>query len=312
MSFGLAFWRGVGQALHLWRLVALMSLLNLALALLAGLAHHQTLGRELSVWGEVDADLPDQLDELRWRAGRDDTASALAVAQFGPAIVLEAIETGLSGNLLELDPMLLGLGVAYMLVNAFFAAGVLGVTAGAEPQKGVPEFFAAGARNFPRFFRLLAGSALAYALLLGLLGTERVGLDRILARASSDKLAVFLPLAYAASLALILALSRLLVDYARVALVLDPGAGVLASLGAAARFLLRSTRGAVGLYAALVLASLAGLLGFAALDGALQPRGAGALLLGFLLQQVFIFYKIGLRAAFLCAQLEFFRARRPA
>jgi len=290
-----------------------MSLFNLALALLAGLAHYPTLSPELSgLSGEVDPDRPDELDELRWRAGRDDPASALGVAQVGPAIVLEAIETGLSGNLLELEPSLLGLGVAYMLVNTFFAAGVLGIVQRGERENLVPEFFAAGARNFPRFFRLLAGSALAYALLISILGTERIGLDQMLPRASSDKLAVFVPLAYAASLAAILALSRLLVDYTRVALALDPGAGVLASLRTAARFLVRSARGAVSLYAALVLASLAGLLGFAAMDAAFQPRGAWLLLLGFLLQQIFIFYKIGLRAAFLRAQLEFFRARRPA
>lgn len=276
-----------------------MTLANLAMALVGGLPFYETIRGQV-----VD---PEVLDEVQ-----KGQASSPGAAHAGPAILLEGIDRGLSGELLDLDTSFLGLGAAYMLMNTFFAAGVLGVAQRGERENVVPEFFAAGARNFPRFLRLLAGSALVYGLLLSFLGTRGLGLASLVPDTSSEKTIAFLSLGHAATLAVVLALVHLVIDYTRIALVVEPRAGVVASLGVAARFLAQRARGALGLYSALALTSIAGLFGFAAVDAALEPEGAALLLLSFLLQQVFIFYKIWVRATFFCAELEFFRARREA
>lgn len=308
MSVGQAWWRGATEALRLWRLMALMTLVNLALGLVAGLRFFEELQSELGASAApLDADL---LDELQWRGGRFRTVDSIGVAHAAPAILLEAAETGISGKWLQASRSLWLLGVLYFLLNTFFVAGLLDVAARGKRERLLPEFFAGGARNFFRFLRLNAGWALAAATLLAFLGTERIGGKGILGDHPSERLALALPLGYALGLAGFLALLRLVVDYTQVALAAEPGAGVGQALAGAARFLARQGRGAIGLYIALAVPWLLGLAGFVFADALLEPESALLLVLGFLLQEGFIFYRIGVRSAFLCAELAFFRARQ--
>ena len=197
----------------------------------------------------------------------------------------------------------LGLILVYEFAWIFFAGGILQTLLGDAAAPFASTFFSGGGRFYGRFFRLTM-----YSLLLWLpAGVLFIVFDGILSAVQSDpnreQLGFFLALArYAFALAL-LHLIRMISDYARIRIAVRDSRDVFAELGRAVRFVLGRLGRTLALYYLLGLAGLAILILFELLDSALPKTSPAAIFAAFVLTQVFIAARSGLRIAYQSAQM---------
>ena len=236
----------------------------------------------------------------------------------GADTLSESLSFGVLADLTELRPGLVA-GLGYAAIAVF----VLGLVAGMATTGGTLEVLMSGdercfahrfgrgaGRFFARFLRLGAITVVVAALVAGLVSGPLFALGGHLRRESGSErlsLAVSLVALLVAGATVLLAL--LAQDAARVRIVReDPGrvlpvlrTSVALVLGHPAKWL-----GAWALNAALLLAVFAAYL---ALAGALPPGPLLALLVA--VQQLFVLARCGLRVALLGAEVELVSALRP-
>jgi len=216
----------------------------------------------------------------------------------------------------DLARVALGLALIYEIAAIFFSGGILEVLLEREGKPFGPTFFS-GAGRFGRFFRVSV-----FSLLLWIpAGALFFVVDGILSAVGSDpnreQLGFDLMLARYALLLALFHFIRMMKDYARIRMAVTDSRGALAALGRAAAFVMRRLGRTLGLYYLLGVASLALLAAFVAADSALSKTTSAAILAGFVLTQLFVAARSGLRIAYLGAQTGFYlrevgRPARPA
>ena len=200
---------------------------------------------------------------------------------------------------------LVGCSAAFAAI--FLAGGVLHtLRTDVEPRPFAAALFLGGGRFYGRFFRLGI-----FSLLLWLpAGVLFVIFDGVLSAVQSDpnreQLGFILTLArYAFALALF-QLIRMISDYARIRIAVRDSRDTLAELGRAVLFVGGRFGRTLGLYVLLALAGLALLVAFGILDSSLAKTTPAAIFAGFVLTQIFVAARGGLRIASLSAQRGFF------
>jgi hypothetical protein len=221
--------------------------------------------------------------------------------------VIVEVLTGSGAALRETLLMAAILIFVHGLAALFLAGGILEtLRTGAEPRPFAAAFFSGGGRFYGRFFRLGV-----FSLLLWIpAGALFLVFDGLLSAVQSDpnreRLGFVLALArYAFALALF-HLIRMISDYARIRIAVRDSRAAFAELGRAVLFVLGRFGRTVGLYGLLGLASLAVLAVFGIMDSALPKTTPAAILAGFVLTQIFIAARAGLKIAFLSAQRDFY------
>ncbi len=279
--------RGLAAARANKRLAATLWLVNVALALAAGVPGWLSLSSAIGP-------LP----------GADTLAEAFS---FGVLADLTELQPGLVAGL---GRAALGVFVLGLIVGMATSGGVLEVLMSGDERSFAHRFGRGAGRFFGRFLRLGAITAVATALLGGLSAGPLFALYGYLRRESGAErlsLAVWLLAVLVAGLALLVAL--LVQDAARVRIVREDQSRVLAAWRSAVALVLRHPAkwlGAWAMNAALLLAAFALYL---AISGALPP---GRLLLALVvLQQLFVLTRCGLRVALLGAEVELVSALRP-
>ncbi len=256
--------------------------------------------------------------ELESKAG--DLEKTFRPTITGPGPMLDNLEAWWSGGLFaDTYPGLVGLGVGYAVLWAFLLGGVLDRLARPDEPLALDRFFAAGGRYFPRFLGLAMISGIAYFLIY------RLGrsLYRWIEAASRDvtvEKTVFVRVLLASALVvLLLAVVRMIFDYAKIAIVLGddrrrnvtPKGGqrnIFRAVWQALRFVLRRPFKTLGLllWFGLIAAVLFELYVW------LAP-GAGQSTLftvaaAFLFSQLYLAARLGLRLGLLAGQMNLYRA----
>ena len=311
--FGLA--RALGAALVLvrrsLRYVLLAYVLNLVLAVLLGAV----------VFDAVRTSLGSSLAGARMRAGWDarwyDSFSAQAqgvASTFRPGVAgpgglfdgLDAFLDGFSSLLARgTGTGILLLAVVYALSWSFLRAAFLGTFAGRPEGAG---FLARGLRWFPR---LLPVTVLGLAFYAALLGPGRTALADGLAGAlhdvSDERVRLLWTAASYGALWTGILLGNVVLDYAKVLLVLREDAGrvmpPLRAVGHAAALVVRQPARTIGLYAVTGLLGLAGMALYAAVVPVASDATGLAVAGTFLLGQVLIVGRIAWRALFLAGEV---------
>jgi hypothetical protein len=268
-------------------LVATLWLVNLALALAAGLPGWLTLS---SVMGSLPA------------------ADALGEAfRFGVLADLSEIQPGLVGGFGRSALAAFGLG---LLVALATTGGTLEVLTSGDERSFAHRFGRGAGRFFLRFLRLGLVTLVTAPLAAGLAGLPLLALSRYLRRESgSEWLAVSVWLLAVGAAGLVLLSALLVQDAARVLLVRDDETRVRKLLRPALATVLRHPLKwlAVWSWNAVLLLALFAL--YLALSSAIPP---GKLLVALvLLQQAFVLLRCGLRVALLGAEVELVSALRP-
>jgi hypothetical protein len=305
-----------------WGLVVLVLVTNLAFALVVAVPLAFQLEAELANKGASSAMMYGfDFDWWSlWSEKQQGPARELAPDLLGTGFMLKNFDLLLRGWLpvglfargggeAPVDPLLLGLGLVYLLLQAFLTGGVLAVFR--RPRGG---FTVRGLAHgsgfyFGRMLRLSLLGLLALWLVFALDAPFARYVDGLAREAVSGRGALALTLGRHVVLLAALLLVHMVVSHARVLVVreerLSAVLAVLSSLG----FCARRFAAACGQYLCLAAAAVVLLWLFALLDSWLPVTGWRTQLLAFALFQAFVAGRIALRLWLLASQLEL---QRPA
>lgn len=297
------------------RLILTLWLVNLVLALplavVLGASIHASAGHSL-----VSDHLVRGFDTV-WHSEYQDAARGSLGETLDPAIVgvgafLQNLEAWWSGRLFSAPAFsgILAVGVVYALVWAFLLGGVLQRFArpeGFEGQVFSQTFFGNCGRFFFRFVRLAFFSGLLYLGIYALARAGFRGLQTWTREVTAERTVLLWVLLGAGAVVILLVLVRLVFDLAKVIAVLEDRHGMLITLGAAARCFAGRPLTLLGLYLGLTLLWLLALAGYALVAPTAGPATWLGLVLAFLLAQLLLALKIGLRLSLLAGEMAVYR-----
>ena len=302
MSISRSFLKGWSYVWKVRSWLLLIFLLQFAVLLFPGFAMKNTLQR--SMGKSLAAEKMLQSYDSAWQAIFSKNASGLK-ATFSPAVsgagsLLEPLNGLVSGRLWGTWTLLLAFGLVYWLLWIFFSGGLISRFQNTPPNRG---FFADAGRYFWRIFAVAVLAGIGYWLVFSSLLPWLGGIVRALTRETVDERVHF---AYTLAKYLIvwlIALSiNLLADYAKVHIVTLDLRNPLLGIAKAVTFVAAHPLKTFGLY---FLVGLVWLVS-AALYAVLVPGAAhsswGMILFTFLFGQLYIFWRIALRAEFWAAE----------
>ena len=213
---------------------------------------------------------------------------------------------GGGGDLFSGHLGLVALALAFAVLWAFLLGGVIETLTRPEGPRYLDGFAGACGRSFGRFLILVAASSVFYWLIFKLSGWLYGRLAEATREITAERTVLFWAVLIAALIVGLLHLVRMVFDYAKIAVVTSD-AGALQAFASGVRFVAARPRQTIAVYAALTLLALA----VAALYAVLAP-GAGlstwwTVLAAFLVAQVYLVGRIGLRVALLGAQARLYR-----
>ena len=317
-----------------WGLVVVVFLVNIALALLLALPLASQLERDLDHTG-ASASMMYGFDYDWWKHWSEDQEGytrSLAPDVFGTGFALRNVDLLLRGFVpgrvfpggetaagvsspsssrpRGLDPLLLGLGVLYLVVQTFLTGGLLGVFR--APQGGWTLRGLIHGSGF-YFGRLVRVSLLALAL-LGIVFAANVPfarwVDGLAREAVSEETALALLLGRRALLLVAILFVHMIASFARVIVVREERQSAALAFVSSLGFCARNLAAAVGQYGVVLLLALVLLGVWASIDARFVVLGWKSQLVAFALFQVFLLGRIALRLALLASQLELHRAPR--
>ena len=204
--------------------------------------------------------------------------------------------------------LIIALGI-YAALQVFLNGGVVGRLLDKEGRATLGAFFGDCGRYLGRNARLFLVSAvflvLSFGVALRLVAAAFVPLKE---GAATEWLPLILSNVHLLLTLLVLSVVRMVVDYARIAVVADDERRVLKALRHALTFLRKRFFRAWALYLLVVALTLAGTAAFAVLLGPLGRPTAGAVVAAFLLMQAYIVFRLWVRTLFVAAQAEYYRS----
>jgi hypothetical protein len=310
-----------------WRcrsLAAFLLLVNLGSAALlavplASLLERELRGKESAAQMARGFDFPWW---SRWSEQQKGWTAAFKPDLFGGGFAFKNTELLLKGELpggllaaaapeaeREADGVVLGLGVAYLLLHIVFTGGTLAALRSPRGSFTARGFAHACGFYFGRMLRIALIALLADALLFGL-SAPLSSWAALRARESVSETAA-LAWSYAGHAILLLGLLaiHMVAGYARAISVLEERRSALLAFASAVAFCLGRLATTLSHYAAIAVLSVLSLALWAVLDGAFAVTGWGTQVLAFVLMQALVLTRIGLRLALLSGQLELYRGR---
>jgi hypothetical protein len=206
-----------------------------------------------------------------------------------------------------LDPVILGLGVAYLVAQTFLAGGLLGVFR--NPQGGwtVRGLLHGAGFYFGRLLRVAGLALVGFWLVYRLAGPFSRWVDARALDAVSESAALVWSLSRYALLLAGLAFVHMLSSYAKVIVAVEERSSAVLAFVSALGFCLRNLRRAAGQYVVVAALAVLLLLVWKALDAGVDTVGYRTQAVTLVLGQAFLLGRIGLRLALLASQVALFR-----
>ncbi len=303
---------GAARLARARRVVVWLWLANLLFALPLAVAVGASIGNSIGA-SQVAERLLEGLDLIwhsEYAAVTDGVGGTLQPSQVGVGAFLDNLELWFSGALFELEPGLVAAGVLYALVWALLLGGVLAyLQSGDVPT--VRGFFGFGGEFFFRFVRLTAVVGVLYYGVFRFSRWLFARLEHLTRDVTAEKSVLLVYLGAAALVLLLLVFLRMISDYAKIAMVIEDRRSALLAALRGARFvagkplrtfglvLLIAGVGAVALYLYSQVAPGVGQATWLAVIGA------------FLVSQLFLIVRLGLRLTLLGAELDLYERTSP-
>lgn len=294
--------RRVGRA---WTVLVVLWLVTLLFSVPLALDVGRTIERQLGSSLEPNAQITGSTYD--WLSAFGDQAAG-AASTVGPAVIgFGAIVDNLSA-FLEWDarPVVVSaMGIAYALLWVFMAGGLIDRFARDRATR-THVFFQASGGYFFRLLRLSAISTLIYAAIV--LHAHHWLLedtfDRLTENLDVERTAFAIRIGLYTAFVLLLALVNIWFDYAKIRLIVEDRGSVVGALRAAARFIGRSGLGTFVLYL-LDAAFFGGVL----LIYALLAPGASSTWLAFIVGQLYVAARLGVKLVFWASAIAWFQGR---
>jgi hypothetical protein len=277
---------GLLRARSLPRLAIVQLVMNFVFALVLTLPFHRMLDDSLgySLSGEQSMKVPD----LNW---------------------LMAFLQSDRGFIDTLNMTALWLGFLYMVLNMLVSAGMLEVLS-ADFHFTLRRFFGGIISYGLQFLRLWALSLIVYFIIF-LVFNKLVGsgLEWWTRDWASEGGVFALFLLKNAVLVATLLLAIMVFDYAKIRIVMERSGSVLAESLWALRFVKNYLWLTLGVFCTLGLGSAVLVILYLGIDALLSPRSLWLVIVAFLVQQVFMFYRMWLRVALYGAEISLYKKR---
>lgn len=315
MSFVHAIREGLRRVFKAPRLVLMLWLVNFVVAL------PMTVVMAGSIQGSVGESLVHRHlvegFDTGW-FGEFEAAARGVEKTFRPSIVgagafFDNLEAWWTGRLFGGFPGLVGLGVLYALLWAFLLGGVLQWMVRPEGFEGgvvSGTFFASSGRFFLRFVRLAVCSGVLYFLIYRFVRWLFRRLDWATQDVTAERTVLLWVLAAAALVVVLLVVVRVVFDYAKVMMVTENRYGVLLTTWAALGFVVAHPVRTFGLYAGIALMWVVILALYAAVAPGPAQSGWVTVILAFLVGQLMVILRLGLRVSLLGGETALYRSVR--
>jgi hypothetical protein len=207
----------------------------------------------------------------------------------------------------DLDPVLLGLGVLYLVVQIFLMGGLLGVFRGAQGTWTVRGLLHGSGFYFGRLLRVALVGLVADGIVFALNVPFARWVDHRAAETVSESTAMAWLLGrYALLLAALFAVS-MVSTCAKVIVVVEERASALLAWLSALAFCLAHLRKTAGIYLGLALLGVVLLGAWHAVDGLWSPTGYKSQVVTLLLAEALVFGRIALRLWLFASQTALYR-----
>lgn len=225
-----------------------------------------------------------------------------------PAGMLAAAETEAEPqSRVSLDPLLLGFGVLYLLLQTFLTGGVLGVLRGEQGAWTLRGVLHGAGFYFGRLARVAVLALAALALLFAAFAPLARWADARAVEAVSESTAMAWTMGRHAVLLLAILFLSMVSSYAKVIVVLEERASALLAYVSALGFVGRNVWRTYGHYLLMAAAGVLVLGLWSALDAAWVTTGYKTQAVALALMQGLVLGRIGLRVATLGGQVSLYR-----
>jgi hypothetical protein len=292
------------------RMILLLLIVNLAFSLVLALPMYHSLKDSFgdSLVGEQMAK---GFDYLWWEEFRDE-AEGLEKT-FNPSIIgkgaiLNNLEGLLMMRFLGLPPIVLLVGLLYIILHTFLAGGMLTILSPNEVKFSLGKFFRGAGSHFFRFFLLMLLSWLFFILFpfmsFGILGSI---LENVRENAFSEITPFYLGLVFNAVVLVLFLFIQMVFDYGRITVVLEESRNVLKATFRAFGFVFGHLGSTLGLFYLLFLVQVAVTLVYIFIQAHIPQSHFWGVLIAFLFQQMFIYSLIWVRCWLYSSQMELYR-----
>ena len=307
-----------------WGLVVLVLVTNLAFALVVAAPLALQLDRDLEHRGASSAMMYgfDYDWWSHWSEEQQGPQRSLSPELIGTGFALKNLELLLKGWLPlglfargsgepAVDPLILGLGALYLVLQAFLTGGTIAVFRRPRGGWSVRGLLHGAGFYFGRMLRLSLVALAAAGLLFALNAPFARFVDRMAREAVSGRSAVLLTLGRHALLLAALLLLHMVVSHARVIVVREERQSTLLATLSSLSFCARRLPAACGQYLCAAAAGALLVALFGLVDSWLVVVGYRTQLLALLLFQAFMAARIALRLGLVAAQVELQREPGP-
>ena len=209
---------------------------------------------------------------------------------------------------LEYLSIMMVLGFVYVLASTFLSAGFIGTYAKSY-QLSFQEFLMEGARYFGKFFRLALLSLIVYVLLFEIVfDWWGQSISSWTAEDRSEMVPYVHYMIKNGVVILVLGLVTLCFDYAKIRMVVDDRISALFAFWAGVKFVFEHFLSTTGLYIFLSLIGILFVVLYALVEGAIIQTGYWTIVIVFLIQQIYIFARLCLKATFYASQTQLYQA----
>jgi uncharacterized protein with GYD domain len=254
----------------------------------------------------------------QWSDEQQGYARSFAPDILGRGFAVKSLDLLLKGDLPaglfsrgepDTEPLILGVGALYLLVQVFLTGGLLGVFRAPQGGWTVRGLLHGSGFYFGRLVRVSLLSLALAGLVFALNAPFARWIDGRAREAVSERTAIALTLGRHALLLVVLLLVHMVSSYAKVIVVLEERLSAVLAFLSSLGFCARNFFAAFGQYVVVVGVGLVLLAVFSALDSRLGVVGWKTQLVALALFQAFLAARIAVRLGLLASQLELSRGR---
>jgi len=308
------FWINFGKGFQLIRkttgMVLFLFLINLIFALILAVPMYDSLkdsfGNSL-----VGDRMAEGFDMLWWEEFRDQSEGlekTFTPFIIGKGAILNNLEMLVQMKFFALPPLLLVFGIAYIILQAFLAGGILTTLHSGDPRFNLGSFFEGAGRHFPNFFLIMLVS---WVFFFGLIGNLNLllgaAVNRVAESAFSEVTPFYLGLLFSAIVLFLILLIQMIFDYARITVTAEEEGNAFRAIIKAFGFVFRHPGSTLSLFYTLFSVQAAVTLIYILLKGLIPQSSPAGVIATFAWQQLFIFAVVGIRCWLYASQLELYK-----
>lgn len=310
MKFWINFLKGFHLTSKTARMVLTLFVINLLFALFLAVPMYQALKDSFgnSLVGERMAK---GFDTLWWNEFQDQSEGleqSFTPFIIGKGAILNNLEMLAQMKFFDLPPVVLILGLVYILLHTFLAGGILS-TFNKDPPRFALKSFLEGAGHY--FFRFFLVMLVSWLFLFGLVGSLNQWLNTLLGKvaenAFSEITPFFLGLLFNIIVFFLLLLFRMIFEYSKIAIAAQGERNILKAIFDAFGFVIKNPGSTLSLFYSVFTVNVVVTLFFILIKSLIPQASSLGVLFAFILQQIYIFAVVWIRCWLYASQLELYK-----